>query len=95
MVASDDQGRFEAFFPFVPLGHFSDCVTEDEILSILSENQLAPELQRVDLAFEHALEQYSLDVDVTEELLRDFRPWDHNELDVGMLILVNPGDSTN
>jgi len=42
---TDEQGRFMVSWPFGPMGDFVGCVSEEEVVSLLSNGRLAPPLR--------------------------------------------------
>lgn len=89
-ATTDVEGLFRTSFMFSPLGHFLECMSEEEVLSIVSPDVLAPVLERIDMIVRQEIgPELAVSIPVTDDILPDFRPWDNNILDVGYLILVS------
>ena len=89
-ATTDAEGRFRTEVTFSPIGHFLECMSEEQVLSIVSPDVLAPVLERIDMIVRPGIgPEFAVSIPVTDDILPDFRPWDNNILDVGYLILVS------
>lgn len=90
-VTTDSEGRFDTLFPFGALSHFGACTTEVALIQQAEADPVGfiPRIASVSIT-RSAAPAFSISWGGDRLVRSDFRPWDKEVIDLGVILVVDP-----